>query len=61
MTAQSPIVVADPAHWRQRAEDARREAEQIHDPATKSVLIEIAAAYDYLAVIIEVRSASKHA
>jgi hypothetical protein len=48
----------DPAHWRQRAEDARREAEQIDDPSTKNDLLEIAAAYDRLAAIIETGSAS---
>ena len=48
----------DPAHWRQRAEEARREAEQIDDPSTKNDLLEIAAAYERLAAIIETRSAS---
>jgi hypothetical protein len=57
MTVSSQIVY-DPAHWRQRAEEARREAEQIDDPSSKSDLLEIAAAFERLAAIIETRSAS---
>ena len=51
----------DPAHWRQRAEDARREAGQIDDPSTKNALLEIAAAYERLASIIETGSATERA
>jgi len=58
MTVPSQIV-HDPAHWRRRADDARREAEQIDDPSTKRALLEIAATYERLAVIIETRSASE--
>jgi hypothetical protein len=47
----------DPAHWRRRAEEARREAEQIGDPSTKNALLEIAAAYERVAAIIETGSA----
>ena len=57
MTVPSQIL-DDAAHWRQRAEEARREAEQIDDPSTKSDLLEIAAAYERLAAIMEIRSAS---
>jgi len=60
MTVPSQIVDA-PAHWRQRADEARREAEKIDDPSTKSALLEIAAAYERLAAIIETRSASERA
>ena len=60
MTLPSQIV-DNPAHWRQRAEEARREAEQIDDPSTKSALLEIAAAYERLVAIIEAQSASKRA
>jgi hypothetical protein len=60
MTVASQIA-DDPAHWRQRAQEARREAEQIDDPSIKSALLEIAAAYERLAAIIETGSASERA
>jgi len=41
----------DPAHWRGRAEDARRNAAESNDPEVKSVLEEIARAYERLAEI----------
>ena len=50
-----------PAHWRRRAEEARRDAEQIDDPSTKNALLEIAAAYERVAAIIETGSASERA
>jgi hypothetical protein len=49
----------DPAHWRQCAEDARRAADQTVDPIDKSTLIDIASAYEQLAVIAEAKLASK--
>ena len=58
MTVPSQIV-DDPAHWRQRAEEARREAGRIDDPSTKIALLEIAAAYEQLVAIIEEQSAPK--
>jgi hypothetical protein len=58
MTPQSKSF-DDPARWRKRAEEAHREAKQMDDPATKSVLIEIAAGYEWLAAVIETQPAPK--
>jgi hypothetical protein len=51
----------DPAHWRRRAEEARREAEQSDDPSTKNALLEIAAAYERVAAAIKTGSARERA
>ena len=50
---------ADPASWRQRAEDARREAELAPDLIDRDTLISIANAYEKLAAIAEAKLASK--
>ena len=50
-----PIPVNDPAHWRQRADEARRMAEQLSDPAVKQALLDVAASYDRLAKLAEER------
>jgi hypothetical protein len=49
---------ADPAHWRQRAKDARRDADLATDPIDRDTLIGIANAYEKLAVIAEAKLAS---
>ena len=38
-----------PEHWRQRAEEARAQAEQMKDPDAKQALYKIAEIYDQLA------------
>jgi hypothetical protein len=43
----------DSAHWRQRAQQARAEADKMDDPDAKQTLLEIAAAYEQLAVLVE--------
>jgi hypothetical protein len=45
----------DPAHWRQRAQEARAEGDRLSDPAMKETMLEIAAAYKRLAEIAERR------
>jgi hypothetical protein len=40
------------AHWQARAEEARRSAAEATDPDVKSVLLEIAQAYEQLARIV---------
>ena len=50
----------DPAQLRQRAEDARREADFATDPIDRDTLIGIADAYEKLAAIAEAKPASKH-
>jgi hypothetical protein len=49
----------DPAHWRQCAEEARRAADQTVDPIEKSTLIDIASAYEQLAVLAEAKLATQ--
>ena len=50
---------ADPAHWRQRAQQARRDAEDMLDSVSKKTLIEIAYAYEQLAILAEAKLASE--
>jgi hypothetical protein len=47
-----PIPTHDPAHWQSRADEARLEASQATDRETKTVLLEIALAYERLAQIV---------
>lgn len=49
----------DPKHWRQRAQEARAIAEEIDDPESKRTTLEIAEAYERLAVLAEKKIASK--
>ena len=42
-----------PAHWRKRAEDTRRLASQLVDPVAKQTAMEIAQAYEQLAIMAE--------
>jgi hypothetical protein len=41
--------INDPAHWRQRAEEARILAEQMNDEKSKQMMLRIADDYDRLA------------
>lgn len=52
---KAPIAINDPAHWRQRAEEARRMAEQVADADARRALQDIASSYDRLARLAEVR------
>jgi hypothetical protein len=52
----NPTPIDDPAHWRQRAEEARRMADQLADPEAKQAMLEIAASYEQLAKIAEARA-----
>jgi hypothetical protein len=42
-------LLKDPAHWRDRAEEARRLAEALGDPKARQTMLEIAESYDRLA------------
>ena len=42
----TPLPIDAPTHWRRRAEEARRKADQADDLADKKALIDIAAAYE---------------
>lgn len=52
-------MIDDPAHWRRHAEEARRTAGQLDDPANKKILLGIAEAYEQLATLAEAKLASK--
>ena len=51
----TPLPIDDPTHWRRRAEEARRMADQIDDPADKKALIDIATAYEQLVARMEAK------
>jgi hypothetical protein len=42
-------LLKDPAHWSERAEEARRLAETLGDAQARQTMLEIAASYDRLA------------
>lgn len=44
-----PSLIADPAHWRDRAEEARVQAEQMRDADARRQMLQIAEGYDRLA------------
>ena len=48
--------INDSEHWRARAEEMRRLAENINDAATKEMMLRIARDYETLAVRAEERS-----
>jgi hypothetical protein len=54
MNTRTPVE-QDPAQLRQRAEDARREAERTTDPITRETLIAIAVEYEKLAAFAEAK------
>jgi hypothetical protein len=41
-------MIDDPSHWRQRAQEARAEADKLSDAEVKQTMLEIAAAYERL-------------
>jgi hypothetical protein len=55
-TAQSEN---EPARWNERAEDARRTADQTVDPVEKQLLLEIADAYEQLAALAAAKLPAK--
>ena len=44
-----PQLLADPAHWSLRAQEARQRAQQVKDPEAKAVQLKMADKYDRLA------------
>ena len=50
--------INDPEHWRARAEEMRRLAEDMKDAATKEMMLHIERDYENLAVRAEERSRS---
>jgi hypothetical protein len=51
-----PALLADPQHWRNRAEEARTVGEQSSDPQAKRTMLRIAADYERLAEHAERRA-----
>jgi hypothetical protein len=51
--------VDDPQHWRRRAQEARRIAEQLDDPAARTTMQEIAVSYERLAELAHARRAAR--
>jgi hypothetical protein len=47
------ILNSDPEHWRRRADESRKLANQLDDPDAKATMLEIARSYDRLAELIE--------
>jgi hypothetical protein len=43
-------ILDNPAHWIERAEEARTIADEIRDPESKKIMLEIAEGYERLAV-----------
>jgi hypothetical protein len=48
--------VDDPSHWRARAEEARTLADEMHDEASRRMMLEIAEGYERLAKHAEERA-----
>ena len=56
---KTPSIRDDPAHWRQRAEEARRITDQLDDPVAKETMRDIARSYEQLATLAEKNQAPK--
>jgi hypothetical protein len=48
--------INDPALWRQRAQEARRTAEQLNDAVSQKVLRDIATSYEQVAKLVEAQA-----
>ena len=51
--------IDDPQHWRQRAEETRRLAEQMNDEPSRRTMLGIAEDYEKLAQRAEIRTKGK--
>ena len=56
---QTPSIIDDPQHWRRRAEEARRVADQLDDPVAKKTMMDIALSYEQLAALAAAKLAPK--
>ena len=52
LSSRVPLSSFDPVHWRRRAEEGRKVAEQLDEPA-KTKMLEIAQSYEELAALAE--------
>jgi hypothetical protein len=48
-------LLKDPSHWRERAEEARRLANQLTDPEARKTMLGIAEGYDRLVKRAQIR------
>ena len=53
------LPINDPDYWRERAEEARRIAEQLTDEFSKQTMLKIAKSYDNLAALTRTDAQSK--
>ena len=49
----------NPEHWRRRADESRRLAEEVDDSAAKEMLLEVAESYEQLATLAEAKAMGK--
>jgi hypothetical protein len=52
------ILNSDPEHWRRRADESRKIADQLDDPDARATMLEIARSYEQLAELIEKKGES---
>ena len=57
---KTPSIRDDPAHWRRRAEEARRIADQLDDLIAKKTMQDIATSYERLAALAEAKLPPKN-
>src|SRR6516225_2293521 len=60
MSEDRPHPINDPAHWRQRAQEARALADQIEDPQGRVAMLRIAQEYELLAKRAAARAVGRH-
>ena len=48
-------IANDPAHWRRRAQEARRIADQLDDPVAQKTMRDIALSYERLATLADAK------
>jgi hypothetical protein len=54
-----PSAILDPKHWRERAQEARVQAEHMTDAASKRTMLAVAEGYERLAKRVEERMANR--
>ena len=52
---QTLSIIDDSTHWRRRAEEAHRVADQLDDPIAKRTMSDIARSYEQLAALAEAK------
>ena len=52
---QTASIIDAPAHWRRRAEEAYRVADQLDDPIARKLMLDVARSYQQLAALAEAK------